>query len=152
MFILCLLLNLAWQSPSQAVVLETFVEDRRRPTELERLDVQVQLDGFLAETTLVLVFHNQDQRDLEGELVFSLPDGAVITGYGLDVDGRLVDGVVVEAARARFVFEREAWPRWIPVWWSRWPGMSSAPRSIRFLPVGGERSNCAICRPWTSAI
>jgi len=42
---------------------------------------------------------------LEGSLEFTLPDGAVICGYGLDLDGKLIDGVIVEKEKARQVFE-----------------------------------------------
>lgn len=83
------------------------IEDRAVPIELETLDARVRIHGFLAETTLELTFFNSDPRRLEGDFLLSLPDGAVVSGYGLDVDGVLVDGVVVEKDKARIVFERE---------------------------------------------
>ena len=45
--------------------------------------------------------------DLEGELVFPLPEGTTVSGYGLDIDGVVVDGVVVTKEKARVAFEAE---------------------------------------------
>ncbi|HRI18982.1 MAG TPA: VIT domain-containing protein, partial [Burkholderiaceae bacterium] len=36
---------------------------------------------------------------------FDLPAGAVVTGYALDIDGTLVDGVLVEPLKARRAYE-----------------------------------------------
>ena len=74
---------------------------------LERLDTHVEIRGLLAETTTTMVFRNPHTRVLEGELDFPLPEGATISGYGLDVDGQLVEGVVVQKDKARVAFETE---------------------------------------------
>lgn len=78
-----------------------------KPVELRDLDIHVVVSGLLAETTWTLRFFNPNPRDLEGNLVFPLPDGAVVCGYALDVDGRLVDGVVVPRQEARRILEAE---------------------------------------------
>ena len=44
---------------------------------------------------------------LGGELVFPLPEGATVTGYGLEVNGVMVDGVAVEKQQARVIYEKE---------------------------------------------
>ena len=84
------------------------VEDQTLPVTLEALDVRVRIHGFLTETTLTMIYFNDDPRDLEGEFLIRLPEGASVSGYGLDVEGVLVDGVVVEKQKARIAFEREA--------------------------------------------
>ena len=76
-------------------------------TLLETLDTQVQIRGLLAETTLTMTFRNPHNRVLEGELNLPLPEGATVSGYGLDIDGQLVAGVVVEKTQARVAFETE---------------------------------------------
>jgi hypothetical protein len=81
-----------------------------RPSEslaVVSMDVAVVISGFLAETTTTLRFRNDHGRALEGELVFPLPEGATLSGYALDVGGKLVDGVVVEKHEARIAFEKE---------------------------------------------
>ena len=77
------------------------------PLVLERVKYTVTVTGLAARTRATLVFRNDLDRVLEGELVFPLPEGALVSGYSLDVNGRQVDGVVVEAQRARVAFEAE---------------------------------------------
>ena len=74
---------------------------------LAKVDLSVVLAGPLAETTAILTFKNSTNRILEGELEFPLPEGAAVTGYGLDINGVMVDGVAVEKERARQIFESE---------------------------------------------
>ena len=65
------------------------------PMLVDSVDVNVVIRGLLAETTMTMVFRNPHNRVLAGELVFPLPAGATVSGYGLDVGGQLVEGVVV---------------------------------------------------------
>lgn len=55
----------------------------------------------LVETTLTLTFRNTQFRVLEGEFSMPLPAGATVSGYALDVNGKMRDGVIVEKERAR---------------------------------------------------
>ena len=68
-----------------------------------RLDVEV--SGGVAQTRVEMVFLNPNARTLEGKLQFPLAPGQVVSGFALDVDGRLRDAVPVEKARAEQVFE-----------------------------------------------
>ena len=77
------------------------------PVALQSLEVRAVVSGLFAETTQTMRFYNPNRRDLEGSLVFPLPDGAVVSGYALDVQGRLVDGVVVPKQEARRILEAE---------------------------------------------
>jgi hypothetical protein len=77
------------------------------PVTISALDVRVVVQGLAAETTETVTFQNPNGRVLEGELEFPLPDGAAVTGYALDVDGKLVDGVVVPKQQARVILETE---------------------------------------------
>jgi Ca-activated chloride channel family protein len=74
---------------------------------IARADVHVLVDGALAQTTLTLTFANDANRVLEGELMFPLPEGSTVSGYGLDVNGQMVDGVAVEKEHARQSYEQE---------------------------------------------
>jgi hypothetical protein len=67
--------------------------------------IDVRIEGFVATTTLDLTFFNPNRRVLEGELVFPLAPGQTVSGYALDVGGRLRQGVVVEKETARVAFE-----------------------------------------------
>ena len=78
-----------------------------QPVVLEGLDISVVVTGMLAETTQTLTFRNPNRRVLEGSLTFPLPDGAVVCGYAIDLDGAMIDGVVVAKQEARRILEAE---------------------------------------------
>lgn len=77
------------------------------PVQLSSLDARVRIFGHLAETIMTMSFYNPNSRVLEGELEFPMPEGAVMAGYALDVNGELIEGVAVEKQKAREVFEAE---------------------------------------------
>ena len=78
-----------------------------KPIGIGALDVRVVIHGLHAETTQTVTFSNPNDRVLEGDLEFPLPDGATVSGFALDFDGVLVDGVVVSKEKARVVLETE---------------------------------------------
>ncbi len=73
---------------------------------LTTLDVDVRISGLTAETELTMTFFNPGQIDIAGDLYVPLPENAVVSGYALDIDGVLVDGVPVEKQKGREVFEK----------------------------------------------
>lgn len=77
------------------------------PVRLADLAMHVRVFGHLAETTMTMKFYNPNSRVLEGELEFPMPEGAIVSGYALDVNGDLVEGVAVEKQKAREIFETE---------------------------------------------
>jgi Ca-activated chloride channel homolog len=85
------------------------VDDAGNPVPMlvDAVDVDVTIRGLLAETTMTMTFRNPHSRVLEGELLFPLPEGSTVSGYGLDVGGELVEGVIVEKDKARVAFETE---------------------------------------------
>ena len=48
--------------------------------------------------------NNNDTNECEAELVFQLDDVEVISGYEIDVDGRMVPAVVVPKEKARYLW------------------------------------------------
>lgn len=77
------------------------------PMQTREMAVSAKIHGLHATVETNLVFHNPNARELEGELIFPLPDGAAVCGYALDIGGVMVDGVVVTKERARVAFETE---------------------------------------------
>ena len=75
------------------------------PLGLASLRTEVRIFGSVAETTTTMTFANPTARAMEGDLYFPLPEGATISGYALDINGVMVDGVAVEKHEARRVFE-----------------------------------------------
>jgi len=82
-------------------------ESVEKPIVIRNVESKVVVEGMLAETRLTMTFFNPNGRRLAGDLTFPLPEGATVSGYGLDVNGVLVDGVVVEKQKGREVFETE---------------------------------------------
>lgn len=72
---------------------------------LQQAEVSVRLVGDVAETVLDLEFRNDGERAVEGEFALALPEGATVSGYALDVNGKMREGVVVEKERARNAYE-----------------------------------------------
>ncbi len=78
-----------------------------QPIELAAYSLTAQVHGLYAECTATMVFRNPNARVLEGELEFPLPDHATVSGYALDIGGKLVEGVIVGKDQARVVLEAE---------------------------------------------
>ena len=83
------------------------LDDKSVPMLVRNLKIEVEIAGLVARTTMEMTFENPHDQDLEGELIFPLPDGAALSGYGLDVEGQIVDASLVEKQLARVVFEEE---------------------------------------------
>ena len=88
-------------------VLMAQVGGKLSPMQLKQLDVDVQILGYLAETRMTMTFYNPNDRRLAGDLYFPLPEGSTISGYALDIGGKMVDGVAVGKHKARQAFEKE---------------------------------------------
>jgi len=74
---------------------------------LIELRISVVIHGLYAETTQTMKFYNPNYSEIEGTVVFPLPDDGIVCGYGLDIDGKIVDGVVVPKQEARRILEAE---------------------------------------------
>jgi Ca-activated chloride channel family protein len=106
---------------------------------LARVDVRAVVRGSLAEATMTLTFANTENRVLGGELVFPLPEGATVTGYGLEINGVMVDGVAVEKQQARVIYEKELHKRVDPGLVEQAAGNSFRTR-LYPVPANGTRS------------
>ncbi|HNU01242.1 MAG: carboxypeptidase regulatory-like domain-containing protein [Acidobacteria bacterium] len=103
--VFAVLLALTAPAGAQAPRLVVREDGQPKAMVLDELAVDVAIVGYIAETRLTMTYRNPHSRVLEGELIFPLPEGATVSGYALDVDGHMVDGVVVEKAKAQRVFE-----------------------------------------------
>jgi hypothetical protein len=71
------------------------------------LSLDADVVGAIAEFTVTARFDNPSGETLEGEFAFQLPDGAVVTGYALDIAGGMIDGVLVEPLKAERAYEEK---------------------------------------------
>ena len=75
------------------------------PLRMDELDIDVKVVANLAVTTISMNFHNDLDRVLEGRLNFPLGEGQTVSRFAMTVNGKLREGVVVEKAKGRQVFE-----------------------------------------------
>jgi Ca-activated chloride channel homolog len=73
---------------------------------LESLDVLARIDGLLSRSTVRQVFVNAFDIPLEAVYIFPLPDRAAVTGFRMEVAGRVIDGVLEERGKARETYEQ----------------------------------------------
>ena len=92
--------------PVVQVVVQDLHADEKAPT-IGEYGIESEVRGVYAHVSTTFTLVNANGRVLEGELEFPLPDGAVICGYAIDINGVMVDGRVVEKEKARIAFENE---------------------------------------------
>ncbi len=76
------------------------------PLAIQRQTVKVALQDGLAETLVDQTFFNPGGRPVEGWYWFTIPDGAQLTGFTLETEGRLVEGEIVERHEAAAKYEQ----------------------------------------------
>ncbi len=79
--------------------------DARQPIRLASLQFQAEIVGQVAKSRVELVLHNPNARELEGELQFPLLDGQSVSGFALDINGKLRTAVPVPKDKGRQVFD-----------------------------------------------
>ncbi|RLB62605.1 MAG: hypothetical protein DRI90_08715, partial [Deltaproteobacteria bacterium] len=85
--------------------------DREWPLQMRNLTVDVHIEGGVARTTIDQTFFNHVDRQLEGRYSFPLPSDAAISRLAMYVDGRLVEGGIVERQRGRDIYETIVYQR-----------------------------------------
>ena len=106
---------------------------------LKKMDIEVEIFGNVAVTTMKMVFYNNTSRVLEGELTFPMPDGVTVSRYALDINGKLREAVPVAKAKATEVFESIEQRRIDPGLLERVEGNNFRTR-VYPLPAKGERT------------
>jgi len=67
--------------------------------------VNVSINNQFTETQIDQVFHNPNSWDIEGTYLFPLPEGASIQKFSMYVDGKELQGEVLDASEARSTYE-----------------------------------------------
>lgn len=78
---------------------------RFAPLEIRFHRVSTRITDQIAETSVDQSFYNPSPRQLEGTYIFPIPKGAQIDRFSMDIDGKLVDAELLDAAKARQVYE-----------------------------------------------
>lgn len=72
---------------------------------IQNLNVKTEILEGVARTTFDFTFFNNYSRILEGEFLFPLPQGAVVSGFSLEINGKLRPAVIVEKELGRKAYE-----------------------------------------------
>jgi hypothetical protein len=80
-------------------------DETTSPLALRSLEVHAKTAGDYVEVSAEHVFHNDEPRPLEGTFRFPLPDGAVLVSLAMEVNGRMMEGELVEIDKARRTYE-----------------------------------------------
>lgn len=75
------------------------------PLEVRRHHVTVSIEGHAATTEVDQTFFNPNDRQLEGTYLFPVPKGAKIDAFAMDIDGKLTEAELLDAAKARKIYE-----------------------------------------------
>lgn len=67
--------------------------------------VSVKITDQVATTEIDQVFYNPTQLRLEGNYLFPIPKDAQINRFSMDVDGKMTDAELLDAAKARQIYE-----------------------------------------------
>ncbi len=73
--------------------------------QITRVDAKAVVQGPLALTELHLYFHNPESRTREGTFAITLPPGAAVSRFAMELDGQMQEAEVVEKAKARRVYD-----------------------------------------------
>lgn len=61
--------------------------------------------GDVVETRVEHIFQNPTDEQLEGTFRFPLPDQSILTGLSMEIDGRMMEGELVEREKARKTYQ-----------------------------------------------
>jgi Ca-activated chloride channel family protein len=75
------------------------------PLEVTYHRVKVGIKDQVAHTDIDQEFYNPNPQRLEGDYIFPIPKGAQIDKFSMDIDGKMVDGELLDAAKARGIYE-----------------------------------------------
>ncbi|MCJ7533546.1 MAG: VIT and VWA domain-containing protein, partial [Anaerolineales bacterium] len=107
------LLTLLFPSPARAdgiIIIDPPIGPPIEPFPLAQLviryhHVTVTIEDQVAVTHVDQVFYNPNDRQVEGTYVFPIPHEAVVSAFKLWVDGKPVEGEIMDAEKARQTYE-----------------------------------------------
>jgi Vault protein inter-alpha-trypsin domain len=83
----------------------TIKNDDLQDVRMSQLLVNLKIIGKIAYTTTEMHFFNKGSRQMEGELLFPLPDGVSVSRYAIDINGKMREAVPVNKNKGKQVFE-----------------------------------------------
>ncbi|RZI74481.1 MAG: hypothetical protein EOP13_08535 [Pseudomonas sp.] len=87
--------------------IRTGAEEAAERLRIEEAKLDVHVVGPTADVTIDFVIGSNSRTPYEANLALRLPPDAVVTGYALDIDGKLIPGQLLEEQKAREAYEEE---------------------------------------------
>jgi len=104
MISLCCNLAHAQQTPTlPSLIVEA--DSAKTSLQIAKLNINISVTGNIASTVYDITFYNPFDRVLEGSFEFPLAEGQNVYRYGLEINGNMREGVVVEKQLARVAYE-----------------------------------------------
>ncbi|RMH90969.1 MAG: VWA domain-containing protein, partial [Calditrichaeota bacterium] len=75
------------------------------PLEVRSLQVEVEIQDQAATTRIHQVFYNPTDYRVEGYYLFPLPPEAAVDAFSMEVDGKTLEGELLDAGEARRIYE-----------------------------------------------
>ena len=72
---------------------------------LQAADIGVEITDQVAKTYITQTFSNDTDRNLAGTYLFPLPEDTTFSSFSLHIDGKPVEGKILEAQEARQTYE-----------------------------------------------
>ena len=72
---------------------------------VESEDIKVEINDQVAKTYITQTFFNDTDRNLAGTYLFPLPEDTTFSSFSLHIDGKPVEGKILEANEARQTYE-----------------------------------------------
>lgn len=101
-------------------------------------DVGITIRDGVATTHVDQLFRNNSSRDIEGQYVFPLPPGAVISSFTMWVNGEALEATILDADEARAIYEDFVRLAIDPAL-LEYIGRDTVSARIFPIPAGGER-------------
>ena len=106
---------------------------------IDNLSVKVTVQGRMARTEVTQVFRNHTARQTEGTYTFTLPEGASVSRLAMDVEGKMMEGELVERERARQIYEQIVRSQKDPAL-LEWQGGNRFKTQIFPIPASGTKT------------
>mgnify|MGYP000951965277 CR=1 FL=1 len=91
--------------PPRPDIMPPPIPPRTWPLKVVSEKVNVEVRDFASTVSLEQTFRNQYPSRIEGTFLFPLPEGASVTDFAMTVNGEMVGAELLDAAKARSVYE-----------------------------------------------
>ena len=133
------------------------VKTSENPVSVVSTNEIVESNGLYRRVRTTFTFTNPNSRQMSWDLELSVPEGATVCAYSLEINGTMVPGVVTEKEKARVAFESEKARQVDPgvvehvkgsVWRTRiFPLLPNVPRkaSVDYIEPIAEGDAATVC-------